>query len=197
MIGAAVTGCIVAATVSGVSAQDRGNTNGRAPARVQGSHVGAGGQLKGTTRQATTRQGTANQRTMRQGTMRQGMQATNGYGSFGRDRFGYGGPGRDVGFAAGAAADGYGWNPGYDDNWAPTAGAYPPPPSGYGNWAPAGTYRPLYGYAPGYDIYSPVDPYYGNGPGYGVGSYSDYDYAPGFSIGVGPVGIGFGPAWGW
>ena len=26
-----------------------------------------------------------------------------------------------------------------------------------------------------------------------------YDYAPGvsFGIGIGPVGIGFGPAWGW
>ena len=60
------------------------------------------------------------------------------------------------------------------------------------------TAAPSYDYAPGYDVAVTTGPYYA--PGWNVayaGPY--YDYAPGvsFGIGIGPVGIGFGPAWGW
>jgi hypothetical protein len=67
-------------------------------------------------------------------------------------------------------------------------------------------YEPNYGasyvggpaYGPGYDVAVTTDRYYA--PGWNAayaGPY--YGYAPGvsFGIGIGPVGIGFGPAWGW
>jgi len=57
---------------------------------------------------------------------------------------------------------------------------------------------PAYNYGPGYDVAVTTDRYYA--PGWNAayaGPY--YGYAPGvsFGIGIGPVGIGFGPAWGW
>jgi hypothetical protein len=198
MMGAAVTGCIIAATVSGVSAEE--NFNSRASARVQGNHVGTSGQLNrtmhqganGYTRGRQTNVAAREHRSFAQGKydVRRRVATEDRYGQERRDRreFGraatdgavrgdgwaYGGPGRDAGFAAGGY--GYAWEPGYD---------------GYSSPA----YGPLYGYAPGYDLYAPVDPYYGYAPGFGTGPY--YGYAPGFSIGIGPIGIGFGPAWGW
>jgi hypothetical protein len=214
MMGAAVTGCIVAATVSGVSAQEHGNLNGRANARVQGSHVGASGQVNGTTRQGMN-QGVNRDTNGRQANMtarehrgfaegnynsqrrvatengynRQprdrrefGRTATQGDGTLRRDRWGYGGPGRDVGVDGGVAAGGYAVQPGSYGYADPVYGySYAAPAYGYGYAAPG--YRPLYGYAPSYGVYDPVAPY--------------YDYAPGVGIGIGPIGIGIGPAWGW
>ena len=74
--------------------------------------------------------------------------------------------------------------------------------------------RRLYAYAPNYDAGYTAGPYYNDAPGYDVAVTADryyapawnvayagpyYGYAPGvsFGIGIGPVGIGFGPAWGW
>jgi hypothetical protein len=57
---------------------------------------------------------------------------------------------------------------------------------------------PRYSYAPGVDIGVNTGPYYA--PAWNTADAGPYyDYAPGvsFGIGIGPVGIGFGPAWGW
>lgn len=49
-------------------------------------------------------------------------------------------------------------------------------------------YAPGYGYAPGY-AYTPDYAY--------SGDYGPYEYAPAFGVGIGPIGIGIGPAWAW
>ena len=56
---------------------------------------------------------------------------------------------------------------------------------------------PRYSYTPGFDIGVNTGPYYA--PAWNTAYAGPYDYAPGvsFGIGIGPVGIGFGPAWGW
>jgi hypothetical protein len=200
MMVAAVTGCIVAATASGVSAQEHDNLNSRANARMQSNHAGASGQSNGTTRQGVNRYANGRLTNMtarehrgaaeghydsrrrvatengysgqRHDRREFGRMATQGDGTFRRDRWGYGGPGRDVGVDAGVASGGYALQPG---SYGYAAPAY------VGYAAPA--YGPLYGYAPSYGIYDPVSPY--------------YDYAPAFSVGIGPIGIGIGPAWGW
>lgn len=100
---------------------------------------------------------------------------------------------RAVGTELGVAAADYGYRgrrlyayaPGYETGYAA---------------APRYSYvtAPRYSYAPGYDIGLNTGPYYA--PAWNTayaGPY--YDYAPGvsFGIGIGPIGIGFGPAWGW
>jgi hypothetical protein len=92
---------------------------------------------------------------------------------------------RAVGVGAGVAAADYGYRARRLYAYAPTYDV------GY-------TPGPYYSYAPSYDVAVTTGPYYT--PGWNVayaGPY--YDYAPGvsFGIGIGPVGIGFGPAWGW
>lgn len=186
MVGAAIIGSFVAVTVSGASAQEQGNFNGRANARAEGNHVGASAQLNGTARQSVNRYAGGRQMSVtarenrgfaegRNFEGRRRMAAENGYsrewrdrraygrvaaqtdGIARRDRLAYRGPDRDVAVDVGVATGGY--EPGYY--------AYSTP-----------DYVPAYAYAP-----------------VGVGPY--YDYAPGFSVGIGPVGIGVGPAWDW
>jgi hypothetical protein len=207
MMGAAVTGCIVAATVSGVSAQEHGNLNGRASAHMQGSHVGASGQVNGTTRQGMN-QGVNRETNGRQANMtarehrgfaegnynsQRRVATENGYNRQPRDR-------REFGRAATQGAGtlrgdrwGYGGpgrGVGVDGGVATGGYAWQPDSYGYAD--------PAYGYgyaAPGYD-YGYAAPAYGPLYGYAP-SYGVYDPAPGFGIGIGPIGIGIGPAWGW
>ena len=105
---------------------------------------------------------------------------------------------RAVGAGVGVAAADYGYRhrPLYAYAPAYQAGVAP---------APRYSYRPAY-YGRGYNVAMNTGPYYT--PGWDTayaGPYNTafagpyYDYAPGvsFGIGIGPVGIGFGPAWGW
>ena len=104
-----------------------------------------------------------------------------GYRSWRGERLAY----RDRGVGVGVAAADHGYRTRRLYAYAPTYDA------GYAT-------GPYDNYAPGYDVAVTTGPYYT--PGWNVayaGPY--YDYAPGvsFGIGIGPVGIGFGPAWGW
>lgn len=92
---------------------------------------------------------------------------------------------RAVGVGAGVAAADYGYRPrrlyAYEPNYS----------AGY-------VAGPSYNYGPAYDVAVTTDRYYA--PGWNAAYAGPYDgYAPGvsFGIGIGPVGIGFGPAWGW
>jgi len=199
-MGAAVIGCLAAAMISGAAAQERDHMNGHQNARAGGNHMGATAQLNGAARRGGSHftngnpmgeTATPDRREFVEGRTVGGerrsgrVAAETRYGhewrgnrrefggaapagEYGRawrgDRFGY----RDRNLGVGVAAEGYSADDGY-----------------YGQPSYAYARRPLYAYAPGYDV------------GYSVGPY--YDYAPGFSvgIGIGPVGIGISPAWGW
>jgi hypothetical protein len=101
---------------------------------------------------------------------------------------------RAVGTGVGVAAADYGYRgrrlyayaPGYETGYAVA------PRYSY-SYAAA----PRYSYTPGFDIGVNTGPYYA--PAWNTAYAGPYDYAPGvsFGIGIGPVGIGFGPAWGW
>jgi hypothetical protein len=100
---------------------------------------------------------------------------------------------RAVGTGVGVAAADYGYRgrrlyayaPGYEAGYVAT---------------PRYSYvaAPRYSYAPGVDVGVNTGPYYA--PAWNTADAGPYyDYAPdvSFGIGIGPVGIGFGPAWGW
>ncbi len=102
-----------------------------------------------------------------------------------------------VGTGVGVAAADYGYRGGYRGR---RLYAYAPGYETTYATAPRYSYAaaPRYNYAPGYDVALNTGPYYA--PAWNTayaGSY--YDYAPGvsFGIGIGPIGIGFGPSWGW
>jgi hypothetical protein len=100
---------------------------------------------------------------------------------------------RAVGTGVGVAAADYGYRgrrlyayaPGYETGYAA---------------APRYSYvaAPRYSYAPAIDVGVNTVPYYA--PAWNTADAGPYyDYAPGvsFGIGIGPIGIGFGPTWGW
>ena len=131
VMGAAVVGCFAAAMISGVSAQERGNISGHVNARAGGSHVEATGQLNRAPRQGgghytnASRMGDASvRREFAEGRAVGGEQRFARVGS--EARYSWRGDRwayRDRSVGVGVAADGY----------------------SYGR-------RPLYAYAPGYDV---------------------------------------------
>ena len=197
VMGAAVVGCFAAAMISGVSAQERGNISGHVNARAGGSHVEATSQLNRVPRQGgghytnASRMGEASvRREFAEGRAVGGEQRFARVGS--EARYGWRGDRwayRDRSVGVGVAADGY----------------------SYGR-------RPLYAYAPGYDVAYSAVPYNDYAPGYDVAysavPYNDYasaysavpynDYAPGYDVAYNAVpyydyppgvsvGVGIGP----
>ena len=138
VMGAAVVGCFAAAMISGVSAQERGNISGHVNARAGGSHVEATGQLNRAPRQGgghytnASRMGEASvRREFAEGRAVGGEQRFARVGS--EARYSWRGDRwayRDRSVGVGVAADGY----------------------SYGR-------RPLYAYAPGYDVAYSAVPY--------------------------------------
>ena len=189
MMGAAVVGCLTAITMSGIQAQAQENpkmhsSNNRMEHHAQQTEAFRGSVNRlGNERSGFERNHYAVGRNDVR--VRYGHPAAarfdNGWNGerreYGRQAFEDRGRAwrgdqwvtRDAYEGASNTTDGYAGQPGYAE-------------SRYG-------YEPgaLYAYAPGYAY----------GPDYSGEYGGDYVYGPNFGIGIGPVGIGFGPSWGW
>jgi hypothetical protein len=220
LMGAAVIGCVAATTMSGAYAQEA-NTTGQFNVR-SGGQPAINGQPTAAMRDGQGADTRLNARTTSNRTSAGGQSERRGFGNEartnvttreGRDLAGERRMRSERGAYARADIDGgyRGWRGG-------ERAAYRDRAVGVGAGVAAADYRyrtrRLYAYAPNYDARYTADPYYNDAPGYDVAVTTDryyapawnvayagpyYDYAPGvsFGIGIGPVGIGFGPAWGW
>ena len=216
LMGAAVVGCVAATMISGAYAQEA-QTRGQFNERAGGQHPSTNAQPHTSMRQGQDTNAQFNTRSVANSSTREsrsfvaelGMRDRRGaYPRISEQRYGRGwGAERGLYARAGGYRGWRGEHWAYHDRAVGAGVGVAAADSGHRTrrlYAYAPTYdvgyaaAPSYDYAPGYDVAVTTGPYYA--PGWNVayaGPY--YDYAPGvsFGIGIGPVGIGFGPAWGW